>query len=401
MNRILPLAAHRRPGLWAATALLASLLLACGGGGVEGQGTGTTPGFALGAISGFGSVIVNGVRFDDSSATVRDDEGRSLSRDDLKLGMVVRIDSGPIDRTALTAVASSIVLGSDLRGPVTANDPAAGTLVVLGQTVSLNTGTVLDERLVGGQAGIAVGSVVEVHALYDGLTGHYEARRIEPQVGAASYKIRGPVSAYDAASRSFQIGSERFTFAEGLAPVNMANGLTVQLTLQTARNGLGQWVVSRFGQAPAAPADGTEVEVESVIARYTSVADFSVAGLRVDASGARLEPANAVLAVGQRVEVEGLMRAGVLVASKVELKDRDDDGDDDNGSEFEIQGRITALDPVAKTLVIRGVTISYAGPVQYEGGTEADLAVNKRLEVKGVLSADGTLVVAEEIHFED
>ena len=56
---------------------------------------------------------------------------------------------------------------------------------------------------------------------------------------------------------------------------------------------------------------------------------------------------------------------------------------------------------MAKTLVIRGVTISYAGPVQYEGGTEADLAVNKRLEVKGVLSADGTLVVAEEIHFED
>lgn len=401
MNGINRQATRRRPGLWAATALLASLLLACGGGGVEGQGTGTTPGFALGAISGFGSVIVNGVRFDDSSATVRDDEGRSLSRDDLKLGMVVRIDSGPIDRTALTAVANSIVLGSELRGPVTANDPAAGTLVVLGQTVSLNAATVLDDRLAGGQAGIVVGSVVEVHALYDGLTGQYEARRIEPQAGATSYKIRGPVSAYDPAGRSFRIGSERFVFAEGLAPANLANGLTVQLTLQTTRNGRGQWVVSRFGQAPAAPADGTEVEVESVIDRYVSRADFSVAGLRVDATGAQLEPANAVLAAGRRVEVEGLMRAGVLVASKVALKDSDDDGDDDDGSEFEIQGRITTLDTVAKTLVIRGVTISYAAPVQYEGGTEADLAVNRRLEVKGKLSADGTLVVAEEIHFED
>ena len=58
----------------AALGLAAALsLFACGGsGGVDSGGTGS---FASGPISGFGSVIVNGVHFDDAGATVSDDDG--------------------------------------------------------------------------------------------------------------------------------------------------------------------------------------------------------------------------------------------------------------------------------------------------------------------------------------
>ena len=58
---------------WTRALWLALLLTGCGG-GVESGGTGATPAsFASGPITGFGSVIVNGVRFDDSKAVVTDD----------------------------------------------------------------------------------------------------------------------------------------------------------------------------------------------------------------------------------------------------------------------------------------------------------------------------------------
>lgn len=395
----------RRPGSLALLASLALALLACGGGGVEGQGTGSTPGFSQGAISGFGSVIVNGVRFDDTNATVKDDDGQALSRDLLKLGMVVSIDSGPIDQASLTAVARAITVGSELLGPVTANDVAGGRLVVLGQTVVVTATTVFDERLAGGQAGIALGSAVEVYALLDPVSGQYVARRIEPESSPGRYKIRGVVSANNVAARTFRIGTETFTYAAGAAPANLADGALLKVQVATSRNGSGQWVVSSFSSgATPLPPNGAEVEIESVISRFVSLADFTVAGIPVNASAARLEPTGAVLVAGSRVELEGVMQAGVLVASKVELKDEsDDDGGDDGGTgtEFEIQGRITAINSSLKTFVVRGVTISYAGSVVYEGGAEADLAVDEKVEVKGVLSADGTVVVAEEIKFDD
>lgn len=380
---------------------LAPVWVACGGGGVEGQGTGTTPGFAQGAISGFGSVIVNGIRFDDSTATVRDDEGRSLSRDDLRLGMVVAIDSNSIDRSAGTAVANTITVGAELRGPVAANELAAGTLTVLGQTVDLTVNTALDAAWPGGQSAIPVGAVVSVYALFDAGSLRYLARRVEPEASASSYRIRGVVQGLNTAAQTFQMGSAVFSYAGATLPAGVANGQVLKLSLRTTPDGLGRWVVSSFASADQRPAEGTEVELEGLVSSYTSLSSFVVSGWTVNAAGARVEPAGATVAAGVRVEVEGLLQGGVLVASSLEIKSAEDGGDDDEEEEIELKGRITAIDTSAKTLVLREVSVSYASGVTYQGGTEAQLAVGVTIEVKGVLSADGTAVVAQTIEFDD
>ncbi|MFD2452572.1 hypothetical protein [Ideonella paludis] len=62
-----------------------------------------TGSFTSGAISGFGSIIVNGVRFDDSGAQVYDDDGNRRGSDDLKLGAHVEIEASRIDRTGAAA----------------------------------------------------------------------------------------------------------------------------------------------------------------------------------------------------------------------------------------------------------------------------------------------------------
>jgi hypothetical protein len=71
-----------------AVSICAALLAACGGGGV---GTGGTGSFASGPITGFGSIIVNDVHYDESQARVEADDGSTRNPDDLRLGMVVEV----------------------------------------------------------------------------------------------------------------------------------------------------------------------------------------------------------------------------------------------------------------------------------------------------------------------
>ncbi len=102
----------RRQALLTATGLAASALLpACGGGGTDAAvsdstaNTSAASSYALGAISGFGSVVVAGVRFDDSRAECVDEDGNPVARSALRLGMVVAVDAGAVDRSNASALA--------------------------------------------------------------------------------------------------------------------------------------------------------------------------------------------------------------------------------------------------------------------------------------------------------
>ena len=69
--------------------------------------------------------------------------------------------------------------------------------------------------------------------------------------------------------------------------------------------------------------------------------------------------------------------------------------------DIELNGRIDSVDVVAQTLIVRGVTVNFAGDVQYERGTAADLVVQRKVEVHGVLATDGVTVNAQRIKFDD
>ncbi len=388
--------------LGGACLLAAGLLTACGGGG--GSSAQQPASITEGPVAGFGSIIVNGVRFDDSSASVSDDDDDSdgsRSRDDIKLGAMVTIEGGSIDRSNNTARALRIRFGSEIVGPVSAVDTTGRTLVVLGQTVEVRDTTVFDDSLVGGLAGITVGEVLEVHAIFDAATQHYVATRIEDKVGATEYKLRGLVSALDTTAKTFQIGSEVINYA-GIAsadlPNNLADGLRVRVRLQTTKNAQNQWVATRVRSGERRVDDHDEAEVRGIITAFESSAKFSVNGIPVDATNATFEDGTAGIVLGARVEVEGRVQDGVLIARKVEIEDEHDDDDD---RLLELHGTLAAdPDSVNQTFVLRGVTVSFSGVVEFRNGTLAGLRAGARVEVKGRLSADGTTLQATRISFE-
>jgi hypothetical protein len=251
---------------------LALILGGCGG-GVDSGGTGAQPqSFASGPITGFGSVIVNGVRFDDSKATVVDDEGTARSRDDLRLGMTTEIRGTGITLATdgsgtNVSAASNIVYASELLGPLQSVDVAGKRLVVLGQTVDINTSagtTVFDEVSVpGGLAALAAGDLVEVYAQFDAASGHYLATRVERKGSVATYRLRGVVSILNATTKTFNIGTQTISYA-GLAtapPTSLANGNFMRVRLQTAQVG-GLWLVAGLSEGVEKPKEMDAIQCQ-------------------------------------------------------------------------------------------------------------------------------------------
>lgn len=383
-----------------------ALAAGCGGGGgsTAGIGTGGTGAYAAGAITGFGSVIINGVRYDDSDASILDDDGGVRSRDDLQLGMIAEVVSGPVEDAigGPRASASSVRYRSELKGPVSAVDAVAGTAVVFGQAVRVTATTVYEAGLTGGLSAVSVGQVLEVYATFDVATQGYVATRIEREDGSTShYKLRGVVADLDTGARTFRIGTQAFSYAAlaaGDVPSGLADGLYLRVRTQTTPVG-GRWVVTRLEDGTRRPDDGDEAEIEGRISAYTSSTSFSVEGLPVDARNATFEDGTAGLALGARVEVEGVVTNGVLVARKVEIE-RDDDEEED-GERIELKGALSSLDTAGRTFVLRGVTVRYDDGVVYEDGSAANLANGRQVEVKGALASDGITVQASRIQFED
>lgn len=403
----------RRPALgFLKLCCAAAVLAGCGGGGsADPAGSAETrSAFASGPITGFGSIIVNGVRFDDSTASVSDDDGVSRNRSELRLGMMTEVVGSGIttDDSGSRSTARSIRFGSEIKGPVTSVAADGSSLVVLGQTVQITTTTLFDDRLRGGVAGLVAGtSIVEVHGFFDPATGAYIATRIEPESNPVAYKLRGAVSNLDKAAQTFRIGNgtETISYASiaSAVPSALENGLMVRVKLQTTQVD-GKWVATRVESGVRRLDDHDETEIKGTITATTFTVDrkFSVNGLPVDATGASYPKGTAGIVLGARVEVKGRTTNGVILATRVKPDSNDDDGSGSSSETFELHGTISAFDATAKTFLLRGVTVSFAGSgIEYRKGSEANLANGRNVEVKGIRSSDGTQLAAIRISYED
>lgn len=382
-------------------------LAGCGGGGdgVAGVSSGGT-GFSVGPITGMGSIIVNSIRFDDSAASITDDDGNALSRSQLRLGMLARVRS--TNTTATTGTATSIIVGGELKGRISSINSAAQTFVVLGQTVHVTGSTLFvdeDAPLPGGFSfsSLTVDTIVEVHGVVDAVANTMQASLIEKENAPKLFRIEGLISNHDATARQFNIGSIRISYATTPADeirVTPANGALVRVRLTAVLPPLPEpavWEATRI-RPPEEVADVDEAEVEGIITRFASTADFDVNGLRVNAAGAAFPEGTAGIVLRARVEVKGRISGGVLVATRVKLEG---ENDVDN-LEFELHGTVSNLGANSFTLTSSGgivVNVTFGASTVFDNGTAAGLANGRQVEVKGTVSG-GTTIAATRIHFE-
>ncbi len=312
-------------------ALLALALLgACGGdGGDSASPPAAEPkaGTFVGTITGFGSVIVNGIRFDDSGAvvTINDQPGTVAQ---LKVGMVVTIEGSVHacpnpDVVLCTGVASRIRFRNNLDGPITAVNRLTNTIQVMGRLVELDDTTIVEGGTAADISGLAIGDVVWISGLeeQDRIRARLVERTSTYVPGTTPMQVYGTVSNVNAAQGTCTVDGVPVGF-QALAPANLppgglANGQYVEVT--GTGNGNGLVTADRIQDRDRISyPDATLVEIEGYVTSFVSVSDFVVAGQRVDASDAMFVNGTAAdLKDGVKVEVEGTMSGALLIARKV------------------------------------------------------------------------------------
>lgn len=380
-------------------AMSSAVLAACGGGGgggIAGISTGGTGSFSSGTVRGFGSIIVNGVRYDDSRASVFADDGVAVGSSAVRLGMVVEVNGGSITTDAAgvaSAIANSVAIRSEIKGPVSA--VSGNTLTILGQQILVTASTVFDDN-VGGLATVRVNDVLEVYGLFVS-SGNYNATRVERVTGVnASFKLRGVVSNLNTTNRTFNIGTVAVGYTAITPSITLQNGQFVRTTLSLVPgvNGVYQATsIVNSATLAAAATSGLEAEVEGYVTSFTSATSFSVNGVPVDARNATRTPTTG-LVLGAEVEVSGTVQNGVLVAREVKLESASEN------ERFEVKGMMTSLNTQARTFVVRGVTVNYASAI-FTRGTAATLANGQTIEAKGVLGTDRVTLVASEVKIDN
>jgi hypothetical protein len=391
---------HPLSNRWRALAASVLLWLAGCGGGVETGGTGATGGaYVEGPIIGFGSIVVAGVHFEDSSARIEDADGSVRGRDVLRLGMRVEIESGAIaddGSGGRTATATRVRFASDLLGPVTNADARGLLIAVLGQAVRVTSATVID-GVPGGAASLADGDIVEVHGFIDpgALIDRYVATRIERRSATpAAYRVRGLVRDLTTSPPSLRVGAQRFDLAATGVPAGLSNGQLVRMTVGTAQVN-GRWPVTAIAVESRRVLDRDEAEVEGLITALTSITRFAVNGIDVDASGADFVDGSSGILLGARVKVRGRSAGGELIATSVDLRS-DEDAFNDG---VDLREVITDLNTATQTFRVRGITVYYGNGPRFDNGTVADLVNGRRVRVRGLLSQDRTRAIATRIEF--
>ncbi len=384
-------------------------LAACGGGGGEktagidarGDQNPSAVIVSQGAISGFGSVIVNGVTFDTSS-TVFDIDGSTGTQSDLAVGQVIVV-KGTFGNDPTMATADSISYDDAVEGPITAIDLTAGTFMVLGQLLLVDAETSFDSGIDPASLdGLNVGDVVEVSGFFL-ADGSIEATRIELKAAGGKFELTGTVSKTTATT--FEINGFVVDYSAAMledfptgAPENGQRVESKGDTLGAAGELLATRVKFRGGDLGS---DGDHAELEGFITRFDAATpnDFDVEGRPVmtNAQTVYENGTSADLALNVKVEVEGDIDAnGVLIADTVEFQ---------TSGSIRIESLVEAV--AADQLTVLGIVIGVNASTRYEDKSStnlevfslADVSVGDYVEIRGFLA--GADVVATRLERDD
>ena len=195
---------------------------------------------------------------------------------------------------------------------------------------------------------------------------------------------------------TFTLGGQTFDLTSSGVPAGLASGQVVRMRVQTTQVA-GRWPVTAITVDTRSLDDRGEARVEGLITALTSATRFELNGIGVDATQANFIDGTTGIVPGARVKVRGRVEAGLLVATEVDLRS-DDDAFNDG---VDLRDDIASLDTAAQTFVVRGITVFYGtSPApRYENGTVSDLAIDRRVRVRAVLSSDRTRVEANRIEF--
>ena len=382
----------------------ALFLAACGGGGSAGTTASATSNAAVstsstntssatesstqvaqGIVTGFGSVVVDGVEIEDAKASTHAADHLGGTRTAaLRLGQRVRVEHDGAGNAARIEVDAAVI------GSATAINSSTSSLKVAGQLVRANTDSAKGAVTAYGGglaafADIAANDLLEVHGspVYNTTTAVYEvqASRIEKQATISALRVTGKLSALDASGKKFSINGLVVNYASATltpATVTLANDQTVLVFgpsgALTTSGSVSTLAATRVhvshgqGKLPSGAA-----QVGGLVSNFSAGSGtFDLQGLSVVAGTATVLPTGAVLANGAYVQVRGVFNAaGQLAATQLRVREADTK---DDSAKILLVGAISNFLSTT-SFSVRGIAIDASAlktPATCQGTTLAD-----------------------------
>jgi hypothetical protein len=377
---------------FALLAAAAALFIAGCGGGTGGTGaTSSTRATSFGTITAFGSVFVNGVEFGTSGATiVRDDV--PAAEGDLRVGMVVTVRGS---RTGSSGSATRIDVDDAVKGFVEAIATDGNHWTVMGQSVLVDDQTRFENNTVPG-----VNQFAEVHGLVSG-NGVIAATFIDKKNGPPfpAFAVKGFVENHNDVSKTFQIGTltvnySNATISDMPNPATPWNGLLAGAKGVTCAGtppaACGTLIANKVELNGLGGQEAGEFEIEGFVTAFTSSSSFVVGNQRVVTTGSTLFEGGVPgdIALGVKLEVEGVLSGGILTASKIEFRDS-----------VKLEGDVANLGASSFSLNgLPSITVTVNSLTGFKSGISGlgNLANGNHVQVRGRIGS-GANVIATEI----
>lgn len=376
--------------------ILTTSLVACGGGGggsssgntntntPSGNSTSSataqkTTNVAQGVVTGFGSVIVNGVHFDVKDAAI-DIDGDAHVESDLAVGQIVSV-TGTVDADGIHGKASKLSAETKVRGPIETIDLTNGTIVVLGQTILITADTFYEDGLT--VESLKVGDVVKVSS-YTNADSALVATRIEVKTGteAKDLFLAGEVADLNTTVMTFTINGTTVDYSKAtisdLPNKTLSNGILVRVHGKIV-NGIFVAAGNVHSSILDLKHDGeldskANIEIGGLISLLDIPTGESLVGPSFVVDGTKvffgtnitIEGGNLTdLTNGLRVRVKGKLNVDRnLVAEKIILilKTKVDD-----------EGLVQTTDLTKNTLALNGVTFEVTVDTSFNDRSKADV----------------------------
>ena len=362
-------------------AIVVTLALAsCGGGmqaGVGSGGSGAPLSVGVGPVTGFGSILMNGARYDETSAEMfideRPDRPTPVTVAAIRLGMRVELQHNNF--VIATGTASS-----ELIGPV--SSVTASGFVALGQTVRVNADSAHSTVFEGFSAlsDLGSGAVVEVHG-DRAPNGDILATRVELRpTGLPLVRIAGTASGVT--GKTFSIGGLAIDAASAtVAPAGatIANGQRVVAWTDVPYTG-GALVPKIVRVGMTTITTNAAVTLDGVVGDFQSSASFRVSGVAVNAGSATFTGGTAAnLVNGTSVRVRGTVANGVINAASVEFLQA-------ASVTTQLTGPITDFVGPNAPFRIRNTLTTVTAQTTFTGGAATNLGSGVVVRVDGLLT---------------
>ncbi|GLX84093.1 hypothetical protein tloyanaT_03450 [Thalassotalea loyana] len=330
-----------------------------------------------GIITGFGSVYINGVKFETDQAGVTAN-GENDTEDALEVGMVVTVN-GNVGADGEGAEASSIDYQANAEGPVTGINLAEKTITLLSQVYFVDDLTEFENITFDF---IQIGHWVEVSAIQNS-DGQYIATRIELSDTSEGIQLVGEVTQLETVAMTFNIDEQVIDYSNATVEGELLDGVEVEVESELDLVD-GVLFATEVEVEEAQDLAGQLIGFEGEIEVFTSITDFVVDDQAITTTTETTFKGgqSSDLALGVDIAVRGSIVEDLFVATEIRIE---------HETEIKIEGLVESTDLENNSIVILGNTIFTDEYTRFIDDSEDD---ERRFRIDDILIGDKVSIKA-------